>query len=190
MVSKVLADYGVPADIASALATRWERGDEVQIFKMEATKLPPSANSSWKFRKCGRGNCYLAQEVLDFRAEMAEKKDRWVEEHGDRHMRWNRQCKLTIWVCPSRRVRDLDNCLKPINDAAEECGILENDNCIVEIEAKKCLCRKCSVRLRYELTGYPHRVFQPVDDQFALDKECERKRTSALERKAKKAKTA
>lgn len=47
---------------------------------------------------------------------------------------------------------DVDNMLKPLLDALQECEIIENDNTIEEIHTKKIKCKKGEEKIIYELS--------------------------------------
>ena len=157
--------------------------DTVKVFELHLQKTPPSANSTWKYRKAGRGNVYLAQEVLDFRKTVRDLAEKWRVDNTGTNLDWDGACRCNIRICPIRRKFDTDNVIKCTLDALQESCVLKDDNCVTEIWATKCLCRKCKDRFHCEIIGYPNAPFPPRDDWSYLEKECLRK---SKKRKTKK----
>ena len=158
-----------------------DKKEMTTLISFELSKTPPSANSSWKFKRCGKGNVYLSDETVEFRKQIKD-----VVNEQAAVTEWKRQATATIHICPMRRRYDADNACKPILDALEEAGLLADDNCITTLIATKCLCRKCKVRTKCTIVSHPELPFPPIDDAVALEKECERKRKKGEEKRQKR----
>lgn len=58
----------------------------------------------------------------------------WAEFHSKRRKKLVGALRMRVWIYPpDRRRRDLDNCLKGLQDAMERAGVFENDYQITDI---------------------------------------------------------
>lgn len=81
---------------------------------------PPSVNSYWGFKGSHR---FLTQEAKTFKQEV------WVAAFNSKHAGF-KDARLSIMVNlypPDKRVRDLDNVLKPLNDALTQAKLFDDD---------------------------------------------------------------
>lgn len=82
---------------------------------------PPSVNTYWGFNGSRR---YLTKKALDF------KKLVWCEVILAGKPYFGKQfVKVSIrWHCPDKRLRDIDNPLKPLFDALVQASVMEDDS--------------------------------------------------------------
>jgi Holliday junction resolvase RusA-like endonuclease len=106
---------------------------------MEVKIKPISVNVCWRGGRRFKTNEYKA----------------WRETFGYlslRQTKFKNVTKLYVQFFISNFNRsDLDNMLKPLLDALQECGFIENDNQIKEIHAIKLKCKKGEEKINFEL---------------------------------------
>ena len=97
----------------------WKTALELQL------PYPPSANRLWRRQ---RGRMMLSGAALAYRQTVA---GLWWTERQQQNLQpiGPRKCRIKILAHPpDRRPRDLDNLLKPLLDALQWAGIMENDS--------------------------------------------------------------
>lgn len=96
------------------------------LLYCEVPLVPPSVNTYWGFKGSMR---YLTASAKRFTKDLGN----WVpSKMSDKRLR------LDLTFCyPDRRVRDLDNNLKPLIDSLVKCGLFVDDGQIDEINVKR-----------------------------------------------------
>lgn len=92
--------------------------------------LPPSVNSYWRKSQHGM---FISQEGKDFRKRVAE----IVAEHNAKKFGTSRLFVAVRLCMRDRRVSDLDNRLKALNDALEHAGVFDDDEQIDELHVSR-----------------------------------------------------
>jgi len=99
---------------------------------------PPSVNALWRPRLAHIGG--KTRAIIKKRPAYAQ----WLQEAGweiaaqrskQRRLSPGKPIRATYLIEPPKALRDLDNYLKAINDAAVKFGVIEDDSLIVEIHA-------------------------------------------------------
>lgn len=84
-----------------------------------------TVNHYWGQARNGRR--YLTQRAKDFRFDVAEAVRKALLENSQPQMTGPLKIDIIVrW--PDKRIRDCDNILKPLLDAIEHTGLIENDN--------------------------------------------------------------
>ena len=100
--------------------------------------LPPSANHYWQsfVPKGGtRAITHTSNEAKRFQRDVQAA---WLFHHGSIPPAITGKIRLTVIVCQrDRRVIDLDNRLKPLQDALAKCGAFEDDKQIDELHVSR-----------------------------------------------------
>ncbi len=94
---------------------------------------PPSVNTYWGFHGHRR---FLTPKALEFKAHVAHVVSLQDVKFGDARLR----IKIVLHA-PDKRVRDIDNVLKPTLDAFVQAGLLNDDSQVDEltvIRGKQC----------------------------------------------------
>ena len=96
------------------------------ILDVEIPLSPPSVNTSWGFNKSRR---YLTPLANRFVKDLAN----WVKPKMS-----GKRLKLeVVFNYPDKRVRDLDNNLKPLIDGLVKCGLCVDDEQLDELIIKR-----------------------------------------------------
>lgn len=90
---------------------------------------PPSVNTYWR---PGPRGMYMTAAGRDYR----ENALRQFKDYDFPVITEKCTIKITAWP-PDRRVRDLDNILKPILDLLEHAGVVKNDNQFDDIHIRR-----------------------------------------------------
>lgn len=93
---------------------------------------PPTQNTAW--RTGPRGN-YLSKRGREYRAEVRE--ETWAQlPVGFTQLESMVLLAVTVYP-PDKRIRDLDNILKPLIDALTHAGVWLDDYQVCEIHARR-----------------------------------------------------
>ena len=100
-----------------------------EVVTIELSKLPPSTNALWRVAAGGRG--YKSKRYVD-----------WCS-LADGELTKQRPAKIAgpyalqlRFVRPDKRMRDIDNLIKPLNDALARSRVIEADHYCRRIEAE------------------------------------------------------
>lgn len=100
---------------------------------------PPSVNKLWRPRVTNKGG--RTKAIITKRPAYAI----WLEtagweiasqRQGNRPMKDGVRCKATYLIERPKKLRDLDNYLKALNDALVRFGVIKDDSLIEHIEAR------------------------------------------------------
>lgn len=101
---------------------------------------PPSVNKLWRPR-LSKGANGRTKAIITKRPAYAV----WLEtagweiasqRQGNRKMKDGQRCKATYLIERPKKLRDLDNYLKALNDALVRFGVIKDDSLIEHIEAR------------------------------------------------------
>jgi len=112
------------------VAGRLRRKDSVRII----LPYPPSTNRYWRF---DRGKVHISDPGQRYREEVAVR----LRMQGVRpgHELWDARLAEAIEAFPpDRRIRDIDNIQKPLNDSLQHGGLYRNDSQLDLLQTQRC----------------------------------------------------
>lgn len=87
--------------------------------------FPPSVNSYWGFKGHRR---FLTKKAVEFKAIVAYQ----VLKQRTRYGKQTLEMRI-VWHSPDKRIRDIDNPIKPLLDALTQAGLFDDDSQIKKL---------------------------------------------------------
>lgn len=109
---------------------------------------PPSANRIWRI---GNGKAYLSPKYKEFKKNVEAEVRKATGEAPKPLLSGKFDVEITLYP-PTRRKRDVDNCVKPILDALTSAGVWRDDEDVWQVLVRRSFVRR---------SGYAYVVIKP-----------------------------